>query len=108
MKLLSIPANALYKKSDILYTSLPLFHGNALWLCVTQAMHRGCKVVLARKFSASKFWDEMRKYKVTEFNTIGAMIPILMKQPPKENDRDNCVRFTISAACPVEEWEKFE
>ncbi len=108
VKLLSIPANALYKKSDILYTSLPLFHGNALWLCVTQAMHRGCKVVLARKFSASKFWDEMRKYKVTEFNTIGAMIPILMKQPPKENDRDNCVRFTISAACPVDEWAKFE
>lgn len=108
VKLLSIPANAFYKKSDILYTSLPLFHGNALWLCVTQAMHRGCKVVLARKFSASKFWDEMRKYKVTEFNTIGAMIPILMKQPPKENDRDNCVRFTISAACPVDEWEKFE
>jgi crotonobetaine/carnitine-CoA ligase len=108
LKLLSLPANALYKKSDILYTSLPLFHGNALWLCVTQAMHRGCKVVLARKFSASKFWDEMRKYKVTEFNTIGAMIPILMKQPPKENDHVNNVRFTLSAACPVDDWEKFE
>ncbi|PKN53204.1 MAG: AMP-dependent synthetase [Deltaproteobacteria bacterium HGW-Deltaproteobacteria-13] len=108
LKLLSLPANALYKKSDILYTSLPLFHGNALWLCVTQAMHRGCKVVLARKFSASKFWDEIRKYKVTEFNTIGAMIPILMKQPPRENDNINNVRFTLSAACPVDDWEKFE
>ena len=108
LKLLSIPAYALYRKSDILYTSLPLFHGNALWLCVTQAMHRGCKVVLARKFSASKFWDEMRKYKVTAFNTIGAMIPILMKQPPRENDNINNVRFTLSAACPVDDWEKFE
>jgi crotonobetaine/carnitine-CoA ligase len=108
LKLLSIPAYALYRKSDILYTSLPLFHGNALWLCVTQAMHRGCKVVLARKFSASRFWDEMRKYKVTAFNTIGAMIPILMKQPPKENDKINDVRFTLSAACPVDYWEKFE
>ena len=108
LKLLSLPAYTLYRKSDILYTCLPLFHGNALWLCVTQAMHRGCKVVLARKFSASKFWDEMRKHKVTEFNTIGAMIPILMKQPPKDNDRDNNVRFTLSAACPVDEWEKFE
>jgi crotonobetaine/carnitine-CoA ligase len=102
LKLLSLPANALYKKSDILYTSLPLFHGNALWLCVTQAMHRGCKVVLARKFSASKFWDEIRKYKVTEFNTIGAMIPILMKQPPRENDNINNVRFTLSAAWLVD------
>lgn len=108
LKLLSIPAYALYKKSDILYTSLPLFHGNALWLCVTQAMHRGCKVVLARKFSASRFWDEIRKYNVTAFNTIGAMIPILMKQPPQENDNVNNVRFTLSAACPVDDWEKFE
>ncbi|MBN1470422.1 MAG: AMP-binding protein [Syntrophaceae bacterium] len=108
VKLLSIPAIALYKKSDILYTSLPLFHGNALWLCVTQAMHRGCKVVLARKFSASRFWDEIRKHKVTAFNTIGAMIPILMKQPPKNNDNVNNVRFTLSAACPVDDWEKFE
>jgi len=108
LKLLSIPAYALYRQSDILYTCLPLFHGNALWLCVTQAMHRGCKVVLARKFSASRFWDEIRKYNVTAFNTIGAMIPILMKQPPKENDNVNNVRFTLSAACPVDEWEKFE
>jgi crotonobetaine/carnitine-CoA ligase len=108
LKLLSIPAYSLYKKSDILYTSLPLFHGNALWLCVTQAMHCGCKVVLARKFSASRFWDEIRKYNVTAFNTIGAMIPILMKQPPKENDNVNNVRFTLSAACPVDDWEKFE
>lgn len=108
LKLLSLSAYTLYRKSDILYTCLPLFHGNALWLCVTQAMHRGCKVVLARKFSASRFWDDIRKYKVTAFNTIGAMIPILMKQPPKDNDRDNNVRFTLSAACPVDEWEKFE
>jgi crotonobetaine/carnitine-CoA ligase len=108
LKLLSIPAYALYRKSDILYTCLPLFHANALWLCVTQAMHRGCKVVLARKFSASRFWDDMRKYKVTAFNTIGAMIPILMKQPTRENDNINNVRFTLSAACPVDDWEKFE
>jgi crotonobetaine/carnitine-CoA ligase len=108
VKLLSIPAYLFYKESDILYTCLPLFHGNALWLCATQGLHAGCRVVLARKFSASRFWDDIRKYHVTEFNTIGAMIPILMKQPPRENDRDNKVRFTLSAACPVDDWEKFE
>jgi carnitine-CoA ligase len=108
VKLLSIPANAFYKKSDILYTALPLFHGNALWLCVTQGLHCGAKVVLGRKFSASKFWDEIRRHRVTAFNTIGAMIPILMKQPPKETDIQNDVRFTFSAACPADEWPKFE
>jgi crotonobetaine/carnitine-CoA ligase len=108
VKLLSIIAEALYRKSDVLYTCLPLFHGNALALCVTLGMQRGAKVVLAKKFSASKFWDDIRTYNVTAFNTLGVMIPILMKQPPKENDRNNRVRFTCSAACPVDEWEKFE
>ena len=71
-------------------------------------MHRGAKAVLARKFSASRFWDEIRKYNVTSFNTIGAMIPIIMKQPEKSNDSQNRVRFTLSAACPADEWPKFE
>ena len=71
-------------------------------------MHRGAKVVLAKKFSASRFWDDIRKYSVTAFNTIGAMIPILMKQPEKPNDRNNKVRFTFSAACPADDWPKFE
>ena len=107
VKFLSIPSYTLYKKSDILYTCLPLFHGNALWLCVTLGLHRGAQVALAKKFS-SRFWDDIRKYNVTAFNTIGAMIPILMKQTPNENDRDNRVRFTFSAACPADDWEKFE
>ncbi len=108
VKLLSVVAYSMYKKSDILYTCLPLFHGNALWTTCTVAMHRGCSVALSRKFSASRFWDEIRRYNATAFNTIGAMIPILMKQPPKENDRDNKVRFTLSAACPADEWPRFE
>ena len=108
VKLLSIAAYMLYKKSDILYTCMPLFHGNALFLTVTQAMHVGAKVVLAKKFSASRFWDDIRKYNVTSFNTIGAIIPILMKQPRRETDSRNSVRFTLSAACPVDEWGKFE
>ena len=108
VKLLSIAAYMLYKKSDILYTCLPLFHGNALFLTITQAMHVGAKVALAKKFSASRFWDDIRKYNVTAFNTIGAIIPILMKQPERETDSQNRVRFTLSAACPVDEWGKFE
>ncbi len=108
VKLLSLAAYSLYRKSDLLYTCLPLFHGNALWLAVTVALHRGIRVVLGRKFSASRFWDEIRRYGVTAFNTIGAMIPILMKQPERPDDRDNRVRFTFSAACPADLWPRFE
>ena len=108
VKLLSLAAYAFLKKSDTYYTCLPLFHGNALFLTVTQSMHRGARVALARKFSASRFWDDIRKYDVTVFNTIGAIIPILMKQPERPDDNKNRVRFTLSAACPADEWPRFE
>lgn len=108
VKLLSLVAGILFKKSDVLYTAMPLFHGNALFVTVTNALHVGAKVALAKKFSASRFWDDIRKYHVTTFNTIGAMIPILLKQPEKPTDKQHNVRFIISAACPADLWETFE
>jgi crotonobetaine/carnitine-CoA ligase len=108
VKLLSLVAHLLYKKSDILYTAMKLFHGNALFVTVTCGMHTGARVVLAPKFSASGFWNDIRKYKITSFNTIGAIIPMLMKQPPNPLDSKNNVRFVLSAACPTDLWQPFE
>jgi crotonobetaine/carnitine-CoA ligase len=60
------------------------------------------------RFSASRFWDRVRHYGATQFNAIGAMIPILMKQPQQPNDADNPVRIVHSAACPANLWKAFE
>jgi crotonobetaine/carnitine-CoA ligase len=56
------------------------------------ALTAGASLILADRFSASKFWDQIRYYKATVFNYIGAMIPILSKQPESEKDRDHQVR----------------
>jgi crotonobetaine/carnitine-CoA ligase len=45
---------------------------------------------------------------VTIFNGLGAMLPILMKQPERPDDADNPVRVVFSAACPASVWEEFE
>jgi crotonobetaine/carnitine-CoA ligase len=45
---------------------------------------------------------------VTTFNGLGAMIPILMKQPERPDDADNPVRMVFSAACPASVWAAFE
>ena len=44
-------------------------------------------MALGERFSASRFWDEMRRYGVTTFNGLGAVMPILMKQPERPDDR---------------------
>jgi crotonobetaine/carnitine-CoA ligase len=99
---------AMLQPDEVPYTCLPLFHANALFLTTVRSLVIGLPMVLSRRFSASRFWDEIRRYGVTTFNGLGAMIPILMKQPERENDRDNKVRFVFSAACPASVWAEFE
>lgn len=101
-------AGAGYQPGDILYTCLPLFHGNALFLSTIRGLAGGYQVALGRRFSASRFWDEVKRYRATTFNALGAMIPILLKQPPRPDDADNPVRIVFSAATPAWAWEEFE
>jgi len=108
IKLMGMMANLTLKEDDIYYTPLPLIHGNAFFITVTLSMLAKATVALSRKFSASKFWEEVRGFDATIFNALGSMIPILMKQPPKPSDSDNKVRYVMSAACPSEMWEEFE
>jgi crotonobetaine/carnitine-CoA ligase len=99
---------AVLQRDDVLYTCLPLFHANALFLTTVRALAMGLPMVLSRRFSASRFWDEIRRHGVTTFNALGAMIPILMKQPERPDDADNPVRVVFSAACPASVWAEFE
>jgi len=93
---------------DVVFTPLPLFHSNALFLSSFATYLNGLSLVLGKRFSASRHWDICRKYGVTTFNTLGAMVTFLMKQPEKPNDKDHKVRTVNTAACPKELWEAFE
>lgn len=101
-------ASIIYTEEDVLYTALPLFHANALVLTAGFAMCRGVPFGLEKRFSASGFWDSIRRYGATTFNALGAMVPILMKQPERPDDADNLVRLCVTAACPANLWEAFE
>jgi len=96
------------RPGETVYTSLPLFHGNALGVTMLGAIVLDYKVALGERFSASRHWDECRKYNAVEFNTLGAMIPILLKQPEQPDDADNPVRVVLSAGCPGHAWRLFE
>jgi len=96
------------RPDDTLYTCLPLFHANALYLSSLPCFFTEKPLIIAKRFSASRHWDICRKYGITRFNALGAMIPILMKQPERSNDQDHKVREVFSAACPKEVWAAFE
>ncbi len=101
-------AHLLLAEDSVYYTALPLFHGNALFVTMTQTLLVGCTMALSKRFSASSFWDEIHCSKATHFNTIGAIIPILLKQPTRPNEKNHHVQVVLSAGCPAELWEPFE
>lgn len=108
VKKLSLLSGLFVRPEDIYYTAMQLCHGNAMFLTITCSLAQRASVALARKFSASKFWEDIRRHQVTIFNVIGSMVPILMKQPPSPQDAQNHVRVVLSAACPADMWEAFE
>jgi len=101
-------AGIILTPDSVYYTALQLFHGNALYITTTCALVVGCTVALSKRFSASRFWEEIAKSKTTVFNTIGAIIPILMKQPESSYEKSHKVVRVLSAGCPATLWEPFE
>lgn len=97
-----------YSEDDCLYNALPLFHGNAQLLSTMAALVSGAKMVLAPKFSASKFWADIARYGCTSFNYIGAILSILWSAEPHENDADNPLRIMFGAGAPMDMFEKIE
>lgn len=96
------------REDDVLYTSLPLFHVNAQSLSTVGAIVSGRPVVIAPRFSASRFFDDLRARDATVFNYIGAMLTMLYKQPERPDDTGHRVRLTVGGAAPAEIWERFE
>jgi len=88
---------------DRLMTSLPLFHINAPAYSTLGSVAARASLVLLPGFSAGGFIDSARRYGATEFNSIGAMIEILMRQPPKADDADNPVRICYTGPSPSRE-----
>ncbi len=72
---------------DRLMTSLPLFHINAPAYSTLGSVAARGSLVLLPAFSAGDFIAAARRYEATEFNAIGAMLEILMRQPPRARRR---------------------
>ena len=78
---------------DTGYIAMPLFHSNSLMVGLAPALVVGASVGLARKFSASRFLDDVRRYGATWFNYTGKPLAYLLATPEKPDDADNPLRL---------------
>jgi len=91
---------------DVLCTTLPLFHINAL-NTFAQAAVTGCKVVFEGRFSASGFWPTMAAVDASVVYLLGAMVPILLAQPARDAERAHRVRIGLGPGVPAAAGEAF-
>ena len=88
---------------DRLMTSLPLFHINAPTYSMLGSVGARASLALLPGFSASTFIDSARRHGATEFNAIGAMLEILMRQPERPDDAQSPLRLCYTGPAPPKE-----
>ncbi|KAM5331772.1 long-chain fatty acid transport protein 6 isoform 2-T2 [Glossophaga mutica] len=92
---------------DIIYITLPLYHSAGSLLGIGGCIELGATCVLKKKFSASQFWNDCKKYNVTVFQYIGEICRYLCKQPKREGEKDHQVRLAIGNGVRSDVWREF-
>ncbi len=90
---------------DIIYSCLPLYHANPQVYCALTALAAEGSIALAEKFSASRFWQDIKTYRATAFSYVGAVLPILLNQPEREEEKRSTVRKCFGGGAPKEVHE---
>lgn len=85
---------------DVLYCPFPLFHADATALTVIPAMLLGAVAALSTRFSASRFWDEIRATRATVYDFMGATLALTYKQPASPKDLTHSVRLAWGVPIP--------
>ncbi len=80
---------------DVCYVAMPMFHSNALMAGWAPALAGGATTALRRKFSASGFMPDVRKFGVTYFNYVGKPLSYVLATPERPDDADNSLRLVF-------------
>jgi len=91
---------------DILHTTLPLFHTNAL-NCFFQALVFGATQSLDARFSVSGFYESLKNSDATVTYLLGAMVPMLLSRPPSAAELDHKTRVALAPGVPAHFHEVF-
>ena len=90
-------------------TALPVFHVNAQSLTVLAALTVGGTCILLEEYSASKFWDQVRRHRATQISLVAMLARTMLAQPSRDTDRDHHVRRVFYALNITDaEREEFE
>ncbi len=93
---------------DVMYSTLPLYHATGLCVCWGSAIAGASGFAIRRKFSASNFWKDCRKFNATAIGYVGELCRYLLDQPERSDDADNPVRKMVGNGLRPNVWKPFK
>lgn len=90
------------------YCSFPLFHALAQYFATMPVLGNDGCTAIAPRFSASAFWDDIRRYGASSANMMGAVVSFVYAQPEREDDAENPLRLAFGAPVPASIIKDFE
>ncbi|HET6168080.1 MAG TPA: AMP-binding protein [Marmoricola sp.] len=92
---------------DVCYAAMPLFHSNAVLAGFAPALCAGATLALARRFSASGFLPDVRRYGATYMNYVGKPLSYVLATEPQPDDADNPLRHAFGNEASERDIEEF-
>uniref|UniRef100_A0A8C5H0B4 long-chain-fatty-acid--CoA ligase n=1 Tax=Gouania willdenowi TaxID=441366 RepID=A0A8C5H0B4_GOUWI len=92
---------------DVLYNCLPLYHSAGTIMGVGQCLLFGLTVVIRKKFSASRFWDDCVQHNCTVIQYIGEVCRYLLSQPVCPSETHHSVRVAFGNGLHPSVWKEF-
>jgi citronellyl-CoA synthetase len=93
---------------DVVYCTLPLYHATGLCVCWGSAVNGASGFAIRRKFSASQFWNDVRRYRATTLGYVGELCRYLVDQPASADDSCHDVRKMIGNGLRPGAWAEFK
>jgi citronellyl-CoA synthetase len=91
-----------------MYVSLPFYHATAMAVCWGSVLAGQGALIMVRKFSASRFWDEVQRHRATAFGYVGELCRYLLDQPARPDDVDNPILVMVGNGLRPSIWQAFK
>jgi acyl-CoA synthetase (AMP-forming)/AMP-acid ligase II len=84
-----------FTTDEVMYCVMPLFHSNCIITSFAPWLICGGTLALRRRFSASGFLPDVRKFGATYFNYVGRPLSYILATPEQPDDADTTLRLVF-------------
>lgn len=91
------------KDDSVLFMWEPLYHIGGAQVLVMPLL-RTLHIVMTDRFSASRFWQQVKAAGATHIHYLGGILQMLMRQPPTDEERATKARIGWGAGATAKNW----